>query len=126
MSDSSLYERIGGAAAVEKLIDDFYVRVVEDEELAPFFKDTEMEKLRRMQKEFFAVALDGPSEYTGRPLSYVHHGRGIKPSHFQRYVDHLNETLEGFEISERDHLDIISRVNTYVDEIVGGAGGVDG
>ncbi len=85
-----------------------------------------MEKLLGMQREFFAVALDGNSTYSGRPLSYVHHGLNIKPRHFQRYVEHLDATLAGFELSDADHREIISRINTYVDEIVGGGGGVDG
>ena len=124
--EQTLYDRIGGEETVTGLIDKFYETVMEDEELAPFFKDTSVDKLRRMQKEFFVVALDGESTYSGRPLSYVHHGLGIKPRHFQRYVEVLDTTLSGFELSESDHRDIISRINTYVDEIVGGSGGVDG
>lgn len=128
-SDSNpqtLFHRIGGEETISRLIDDFYQRVMNDDELSPFFVDVPMEKLRRMQREFFTVALDGESNYSGRPLAYVHHGRGIKPRHFQRYVEHLDATLSSFQLTSDDHQQIISRINTYVDEIVGGGSGVDG
>lgn len=124
--EPTLYERIGGEETVAGLIDVFYGKVMDDEELAPFFVNTPMEKLRQMQREFFAAALGGESHYSGRPLCYVHHGLGIKPRHFQRYIELLDATLAGFELSDSDHQDIISHINTYVDEIVGGGGGIDG
>jgi hemoglobin len=78
----TLFERVGGEQTIKELIHEFYDRVVADPELKPFFKNTSMGKLRRMQREFFSAALDGPITYSGRPLSYVHHGRGITKHHF--------------------------------------------
>lgn len=74
---TTLYERVGGKQVIAKLVHQFYNRVVADQELAPFFKSTSMDKLRRMQREFFSAALDGPISYTGKPLSHIHHGKGI-------------------------------------------------
>ena len=61
----TLFERIGGDQAISELIHKFYDRVVADPELKPFFKNASMEKIRRMQREFFSAALDGPITYTG-------------------------------------------------------------
>ena len=120
----TLFERVGGEQAIAKLIDEFYDRVLVDPELKPFFKDTSVDKLRRMQREFFSAALDGPITYTGRPLSHVHHGRGITKHHLARYVDHLIETLRGRGINDQDVQDIISRISTYANEITGDLGSV--
>jgi hemoglobin len=121
---TTLYERVGGEQVIVKLIHQFYDLVVADPELKPFFKDTPMDKLRRMQREFFSAALDGPITYTGKPLAHIHHGRGITKHHFALYVDHLLEILQGLEIDEQDVQDIISRINTYADEITGIGGSV--
>ena len=118
----TLYERIGGDPAVADLISKFYDRVVADPELKPFFKNASMEKIRRMQREFFSAALDGPITYTGKPLGHVHHGRGITKHHFAVYVGHLVQALEERGINEQDVQDIIGRINTYADEITGTAG----
>jgi hemoglobin len=117
----TLFERVGGKQAIAELVDKFYDRVVADPELRPFFKNVSMDKIRRMQREFFSAALDGPIIYTGRPLGYVHHGRGITKHHFSLYVGHLIHTLQGCALKEQDVQDIISRISTYADEITGDA-----
>ncbi len=118
----TLFERVGGEQAISDLIHDFYDRVLADLELKPFFKDVSVDKLRRMQREFFSAALDGPISYTGRPLSHVHHGRGITKHHFALYIGHLIDVLEGRGINDQDVQEIIGRINTYAEEITGDVG----
>lgn len=116
----TLYERIGGAAGVATLIDRFYDKVVTDPELSPFFRETSMAKLREMQREFFAAALDGPQSYSGLSLSAAHSGRGVTPRHFSRYVGCLLETLTEIGVSPREIRDVVDRIATYADDITGG------
>jgi hemoglobin len=117
VAKQTLYQRIGGQTAVASLVDQFYHGVVNDPELSPFFSGVGLPKLQHMQIEFFTAALDGPINYTGRPINHVHHGLGIGRRHFQAFVEHLLKTLEDFPISEDDRYAIISRLNTYVDDI---------
>jgi hemoglobin len=81
-----------------------------------------MGKFRRMLREFFSAALDGPITYTGRPLSYVHYGKDISKHHFVLYVGHLIDTLQYHGLNDQDVQDIIDRINTYADEISGDVG----
>lgn len=118
----SLYDRVGGEQAVAELVHDFYDRVLADPELQPYFEHTSMDKLRRMQREFFSAAMDGPITYTGKPLSHVHHGRGITNHHFALYVGHLLDTLQNRGIDDQDVQDIIGRIRTYANDITGGVG----
>lgn len=122
MSDTeerTLYDRIGGDAAVAGLLVAFYDRVLGDPQLRPFFENVPLDKLRTMQAEFFAAALDGPIRYTGRPLSAVHAGLGIQPRHVRLFLEHLLETLEGTGLSEQDRYDTYSRIATRADEVTG-------
>lgn len=125
-ADATLYERIGGAEAVRKLVDRFYERIVDDPELAPYFKHVPMDKLRHMQFEFFAAALDGPVHYTGRPILHAHQGHRITLAAYQRFVHHLFETLEERHLSEQERYEIISRLNAYTDDIVSAGTGMVG
>ena len=118
-NQQTLYDRVGGEQTIRELIHEFYDRVLADPELKSFFKNASMDKLRRMQLEFFSAALDGPITYTGKPLSYAHHGRGITKHHFALYVGHLIDTLQDRGINDQDVQDIIGRINTYADEITG-------
>ncbi|MFT4548392.1 MAG: hemoglobin [Pseudoalteromonas tetraodonis] len=121
-SEQSLYDRIGGDEVITGMVSEFYTKVLADEDLRPFFKNVEIERLQTMQREFFSAALDGPINYSGRPLHTIHAGLGIKPRHMKAFVGHLLTTLEGYDLSERDTQDIISHINTYADEIMGGYG----
>ena len=118
----TLYERIGGEATVTRLMDSFYERVLADPELAPFFAGVSLQKVRSMQTLFFCAALDGPFEYSGRPLATVHYGRGIRPPHLARFVGYLLATLRDLHLDENDVLEIVSRIDTYADEITGDTG----
>lgn len=120
MSESgSLYARVGGEAGIRDLIGDFYQRVFADAELRPFFENIEVDKLERMQREFFAAALGGPSLYTGRPLAEAHYGLGIQPHHLRRYLDHLLATLEDRKLDEDEVYDVMGRIGILADDVTG-------
>jgi hemoglobin len=113
----SLYERFGGEAAVAACVEEFYARVLADDELAPFFAATSMEKLFRMQRELFTEALDGPATYSGMSLYAAHAGRGIRPVHLARFSQHLLETLRARNLSEDDVQDVVRRVALHAEDI---------
>ncbi len=121
-NDTSLYERIGGAPTIESLIDSFYTKVLADGELKHYFKHAPMDKLRRMQREFFSAATGGPIVYSGRPLSEVHRHMAISKREFQRFTEHLLETLREVGVGEEEAYEIISHVNLYADEITNDIG----
>ncbi len=91
--DHTLFDRLGGEATVGAAIGAFYARVLADDELRPFFEGVDLDKLERMQTEFFTVALGGPGTYAGTSLADAHRGRGIRPRHLARFTDHLVATM---------------------------------
>ena len=102
-------------------------RVLADPELRPFFENTSLDKLMLMQKEFFAAALDGPMG-TGDPdLAKIHQGMGIGRKHVTLFVNHLISVLdERHAINRRDAMDIVFRIATFSDQVMGESGGADG
>ena len=121
----TLYERLGGDEAIDEAIFDFYRRVFADPELSPFFEGVAADRLKAMQREFFAAALDGPIRYSGRPLTEVHAGLGIQARHVSRFLDHLMEAFADRGIGEHDRREIYDRIDIYADEITGSTS-VDG
>lgn len=113
----TLYDRLGGQAGVQKLVNTFYDRVQADPELAPFFKNADMTKLRHMQEEFFAAAMGGPSTYHGRPLNHAHAGLGISGNAFSKFAVHLLETMRTMGATEEDVQVVAGRLAVYAPEI---------
>ncbi|MCC5686438.1 group I truncated hemoglobin, partial [Klebsiella pneumoniae] len=107
----SLFERVGGGAAIAKMVESFYARVLADAELAPYFKGVAMDKLQRMQTEFFSAALGGPVKYSGRPIEHAHQHLHISLVDFQRFTKYLFETLAQYALSDQECYEVIGRIN---------------
>ena len=118
-ASDSLFERLGGATGVSRLVDDFYGRVLGDPELRPFFAGVPLDKLLRMQKEFFGAALGGPADYSGQDLARVHFGRGITRTHLTRFVEHLLATMQVHDIDSHSADQVVQRIARYSHDIVG-------
>ncbi len=114
---TTIYERIGGTEAIEQVVDDFYVRVLADPELAPFFVGTRMPKLKQRQVEFFAAALGGPEPYRGAGMREVHTGRGITQKHFDLVVEHLVAALTGAGVDQATVEEIVSALAPLAPDI---------
>lgn len=118
MSDSgSIYERIGGQEGIDRLVDDFYERVVNDSVLASYFKHASVGKIIEMQRVFLAAATGGPNVYAGRPLRDVHHRLGISRYEFDRYVQLLVEALAETGLNEEDQKQVVASINIYAEDI---------
>jgi hemoglobin len=101
MTESSLYERIGGEAAITATVGMFYDRIMGDPKLSPFFDDLDMDKQINKQIAFMTMAFGGPHEYTGRDLRTAHArlmNRGLAESHFVAVAGHLKATLEALSV----------------------------
>jgi hemoglobin len=85
----ALYDDIGGAPAVRAALDAFYPRVLADATLSAFFLGVDIERLKKTQESFFAMALGGPNDYVGRPLHDAHvktRQRGLNDAVFDRFL----------------------------------------
>jgi hemoglobin len=85
----ALYDDIGGAAAVRAVLNAFYARALADATLCPFFLGVDVERLKKTQEGFFAMALGGPNNYTGRSLHDAHvraRQRGVNDQVFDHFL----------------------------------------
>ena len=125
MTDTTLYERLGGNAGVAEIVEEMYRRVMADPTLERFFRDVPMDNLRHMQTVFFAAAFDGPVAPSNLSLAHIHQGLGITRADFTRFVECLLEAMEQRGVSREDIDTTVARIATYADDVIGQAG-VDG
>ncbi len=97
MSDSqSLYDQLGGEAAVNAAVDIFYRKVLADHRINRFFDNSDMEKQAAKQKAFLTMAFGGPNNYSGTDMRTAHAHlvkMGLNDSHFNAVMEHLGATL---------------------------------
>ena len=117
-AELSIYEAIGGEPALVAVVDDFYVRVLDDPQLAGFFAGTNMPKLKGKQVEFFAAALGGPDIYQGSTMRQVHAGRGISQADFDKVAFHLVGSLAAAGVPGETINQIVTAIAPLAGEIV--------
>ena len=89
----SIYDEIGGRAAVDAAVANFYQRVLADPALAPYFEGVDIDRLKRHQRAFIGMALGGPVAYAGRDMKAAHAGLDVTAEAFASVVSHLVDTL---------------------------------
>ncbi len=92
----SLFDQLGGAAAVDAAVDIFYRKVLSDYRINRFFDNSDMDKQIAKQKAFLTMAFGGPNNYTGTDMRTAHAKfvkMGLNDSHFDAVMEHLTGTL---------------------------------
>jgi hemoglobin len=90
----TIYDSIGGRAALKAAVDILYGRLLADPELGPLFAHGVGEAHRSYVVTMLGEALGGPERYRGPDLAGAHHGLGISDAHFDRTACHLDATLD--------------------------------
>lgn len=111
-SEKTLFERIGGRPAVEAAVDLFYEKIMADDRIKHFFKNTDMKRQRAKQKVFLTYAFGGAPNYSGASMRKAHERlvkeEGLNTNHFTAVAENLQATLEELGLPA----DIIGEVMT--------------
>jgi hemoglobin len=118
MSEQSLYERLGKRDGVRAVVDDFYDRLLADDELGPFFETADMEKLRRTQTDFLCETAGGPETYDAEPVWEAHLHVPFTPAHIERAVALLYESLDTFDVPDEDAAVVVQAVAAYEKDLL--------
>jgi hemoglobin len=98
---SSLYEQLGGEAAVNAAVDIFYGKVLKDERIKRFFEGVDMNGQAAKQKAFLTMVFGGPNRYTGKAVRNGHAhlvAKGLNDSHFDAVMEDLAATLQELKV----------------------------
>ncbi len=118
-----LYERLGGKAAVQAVVDDFAGRIFADERVNKWFAhaaaDPEAAAAYKSKlADFVCQVTGGPCQYTGPDMKEVHRGRGITTSAFDTVVEDLTATLDKFRVPEREKADLLGMLGSMKPAVV--------
>ncbi len=97
----SLYDQLGGEAAVNAAVDIFYRKVLKDDRIKHFFDGVDMAQQAAKQKAFLTLAFGGPNSYTGEDMRRGHAhlvAKGLNASHFDAVMENLGATLKELNV----------------------------
>lgn len=115
---TTLYERIGGEAAVDKAVDLFYDKVLADDRIAGYFDNLDMVAQARKQKKFLTMVFGGPNEYSGKDMRNSHAHLGLNEEHFAAVVENLANTLQELGVSQDDIREVAAIADSVKDDVL--------
>lgn len=121
MSDT-LFNKLGGEAAVDAAVDIFYRKVLSDDRISGFFEDVDMDRQAAKQKAFLTMAFGGPNQYTGMDMRRGHAhlvAKGLNDSHFDAVVENLAATLQELNVPEADIAAVAALCETTRNDVLG-------
>ena len=97
---ASLYDRLGGADGVAAIAGTLIDRVSSDPVLGRSFKDSKLDRIKKLLAEQICDLSGGPCHYSGDSMKEVHAGHHISEAEFYGMVADLREILKQRHVSQ--------------------------
>jgi hemoglobin len=119
---NSLFQAVGGQAAVDAVVETFYRKVLTDERIAHFFDDVDMDHQIAKQKAFLTMAFGGPTRYTGSDMRAGHahlRARGLADAHVDAVIELLASSLREHDVAPQLVAQVAAIAESVRDDVLG-------
>ena len=105
-ADGSLFDRMGGAPILAKVVDQSLDLSMNDPRTKRSFQKINLKRLREKLNEQICALSNGPCQYSGDSMKDVHGGLDITDAEFNGMVEHLTTALNanGVRLREKNEL----------------------
>jgi hemoglobin len=121
MASETLYDRLGGQEGIRAVVDEFYDRLLADDDLGPLFEGADMETLRRTQTDFLCEKAGGPETYDAAPVREAHLHVPFTPDRIERAIELLYASLEAFDVPDDDADAVVQAIASYEADLLASA-----
>ena len=117
--DQSLYQRLGGAEGISRLMDDVITAHLNNPIIKTRFENVEdLAHLKRMATEFFCAGSGGPEAYTGKDMRSAHKGMNISEQEYLASMDDIVGVLDKNKVDEDTKKDVIAILYSLKGEVI--------
>ena|SRR6516164_674294 len=114
----TLYERLGGAAALTAVVDDFVANVAADQKINHFFAKTDIPTFKKNLTDQLCAATGGGCTYAGKDMKTAHAGLGISNADWDALVGDLGKSLDKFKVKKADQKALVALLAPMKGDIV--------
>ena len=97
-----MFEKYGGFSTISRVVMSFYDRMLDDDDVGPFFDDVDLPNLIDHQTKFISAIMGGPASFSDDHLAGAHKHLVVYDLHFDRLKELVRETLSDFEVAPAD------------------------
>lgn len=118
---TSLYERLGSAEGISRIVDDVLTAHLNNAVVKTRFEKIEdMAHARRMAYEFFCAGAGGPEAYTGKDMRSAHRGMNISEQEYLAVMDDIVGALDKHQVDDDTKKDVIAILYGLKGDIIRG------
>lgn len=118
-ADKSLFERLGGKAAITAVVAEFTARQLADDRLNKYYQHTDKAAWRGHLVDLICNAAGGPCTYTGRAMNVAHGRQYISDDQFNWTAEHLVGALNHFKVPKQEQDELVAIVVSLKGQVVG-------
>ncbi|HSB99945.1 MAG TPA: group 1 truncated hemoglobin [Burkholderiaceae bacterium] len=116
---ASLYERLGGQAAIAAMLDDALGRIAADPRISQRFGAANPDHLKRNLVDLVCARAGGPCVYKGRNMADAHDGMQIRDDEFDAMTDDIAQSFDKFKVPTRERRESLAILGQMRGAIVG-------
>ncbi len=102
MASKTPYEKYGGFSTVSRIVMRLYDKLLDDDDVGPFFDDVDMPRLIDHQTKFVSALMGGPASFSDTHIANAHKSLTIHDIHFDKLKAMIQETLDEFSVEQAD------------------------
>lgn len=109
----TLYERLGGAEGIAKIVDDIVEAHLNNPTIKARFlpyldKPERVAEIKKHNRDFFGAGSGGPETYAGRSMLETHRGMNISEAEYLAVMDDIISVLEKHGVEESARKDVLA------------------
>jgi len=105
----TLYQRLGEAKGIARLVDDVMAAHLANPLIKTRFENIkDMERAKRMAREFFGAGSGGPAPYTGKDMLAAHKGMNISEQEYMAATDDILSAMDKHKFDEETKNDVVA------------------
>lgn len=114
----TMFEKYGGFSVISKIVLNLYERLMDDDDIGPFFDNVEFAKIVDHQTKFVSSLMGGPASYSNSQIEKLHSHLQISEEHFDKLASILSQTLRDHGVSDEDAQTIVDHFAERRDLVV--------
>lgn len=120
---STLYDRLGRADGISRLVDDIVQAHMENPAISARFlpyreQPDKLQTVKRHLCQFLGAGSGGPEVYEGRSMKDSHRGMNISEAEYMAALDDILQVLDAHKIDEQTRKDVLAIAYSLKGEIL--------
>lgn len=118
-ADKTLYERLGGKAALQAVVGELWNNVAADARINGRFKHTKPEAFGGQLVDFLCQASGGPCQYQGKDMKSAHTGMKLTDAEFNALAEDTTKALNKFKVPAKEQSEVIGMLASLKGDVIG-------